>query len=48
MKKYVAPTLSCVELRLEERISACTGSCTEEDLKRYGNPYNLVAYNAGS
>lgn len=44
MKKYTAPMLNCVELRLEERIANnCTGSCTPEQVRTIPDMANLVA-----
>lgn len=52
MKKYIAPNISVVELKLEERISECTGSCTTEEATSYNNKYPnatpMVAFSLGS
>ncbi len=44
MKRYIAPKLNCVELRLEERIASnCTGSCTPEQVATVPQMANLTA-----
>jgi|LSQX01.2.fsa_nt_gb hypothetical protein len=44
MKAYVTPTLSCVELRVEERIASnCTGSCTTWEVQNIPTMVGLIA-----
>lgn len=44
MKRYIAPKLNCVELRLEERIASnCTGSCSQWQVDTYPEMAHLIA-----
>ena len=43
MKKYIAPKIELIDLRVEERVagSVCNGQCTEDVT------YNGITYHAG-